>query len=134
MELRQGNRSEFAGKASGGLAVRQAMTTDMILDFIGISTDSAAAKDDDLTMNLCITDTGEQFFLKRTSGVLLVYPGSAGEVADSTLSCTRLQLLGLMMGSKDAIDAVRADGDSTAPVRLVKYMTPFSQTFNIVEP
>ena len=134
MELRQGNRSEFAGKASGGLAVRQAMTTDMILDFIGISTDSAAAKDDDLTMNLCITDTGEQFFLKRTSGVLLVYPGSAGEVADSTLSCTRLQLLGLMMGSKDAIAAVRADGDSTAPVRLVKYMTPFSQTFNIVEP
>ena len=134
MELRQGNRSEFAGKASGGLAVRQAMTTDMILDFIGISTDSAAAKDDDLTMNLCITDTGEQFFLKRTSGVLLVYPGSAGEGADSTLSCTRLQLLGLMMGSKDAIAAVRADGDSTAPVRLVKYMTPFSQTFNIVEP
>lgn len=134
MELRQGNRSEFAGKASGGLAVRQAMTTDMILDFIGISTDSAAAKDDDLTMNLCITDTGEQFFLKRTSGVLLVYPGSAGEDADSTLSCTRLQLLGLMMGSKDAIAAVRADGDSTAPVRLVKYMTPFSQTFNIVEP
>lgn len=134
MELRQGNRSEFAGKASGGLAVRQTMTTDMILDYIGISTDSAAAKDDDLTMNLCITDTGEQFFLKRTSGVLLVYPGSAGEGADSTLSCTRLQLLGLMMGSKDAIAAVRADGDSTAPVRLVKYMTPFSQTFNIVEP
>jgi len=26
------------------------------------------------------------------------------------------------------------DGDSTAPVRLVKYITPFSQTFNIVEP
>ena len=134
MELRQGNLSEFAGKASGGLAVRQAMTTDMILDFIGIATDSAAAKDDDLTINLCITDTGEHFFLKRTSGVLLVYPDAERENADSTLSCTRLQLLGLMMGSKDAIAAVRADGDSTAPVRLVKYITPFSQTFNIVEP
>ena len=134
MELRQGNLSEFAGKASGGLAVRQAMTTDMILDFIGIATDSAAAKDDDLTINLCITDTGEQFFLKRTSGVLLVYPDAAGENADSTLSCTRLQLLGLMMGSGEAMAAVHVDGDSTAPVRLVKYITPFSQTFNIVEP
>ena len=83
MELRQGNLSEFAGKASGGLAVRQAMTTDMILDFIGIATDSAAAKDDDLTINLCITDTGEHFFLKRTSGVLLVYPDAERENADS---------------------------------------------------
>ena len=134
MELRQGNLSEFAGKASGGLAVRQAMTTDMILDFIGIATDSAAAKDDDLTINLCITDTGEHFFLKRTSGVLLVYPDAERENADSMLSCTRLQLLGLMMGSEEAVAAVHVDGDSTAPVRLVKYITPFSQTFNIVEP
>ena len=134
MELRQGNLSEFAGKASGGLAVRQAMTTDMILDFIGIATDSAAAKDDDLTINLCITDTGEHFFLKRTSGVLLVYPDAERENADSMLSCTRLQLLGLMMGSEEVMAAVHVDGDSTAPVRLVKYITPFSQTFNIVEP
>ena len=50
------------------------------------------------------------------------------------LSCTRLQLLGLMMGSEEVMAAVHVDGDSTAPVRLVKYITPFSQTFNIVEP
>ncbi len=134
MELRQGNQSEFAKKANGGVAVRQAMTTDMILDFIGIATDSAAAQDDDLTMNLCITDTGEQFFLKRVSGVLLVYPGATREDADSTLSCARLQLLGLMMGNRDVIAAMRVEGDSTAPIRLVKYMTAFAQTFNVVEP
>ena len=99
-----------------------------------IATDSAAAKDDDLTINLCITDTGEHFFLKRTSGVLLVYPDAERENADSMLSCTRLQLLGLMMGSEEVMAAVHVDGDSTAPVRLVKYITPFSQTFNIVEP
>ena len=90
--------------------------------------------DDDLTINLCITDTGEHFFLKRTSGVLLVYPDAERENADSVLSCTRLQLLGLMMGSEEVMAAVHVDGDSTAPVRLVKYITPFSQTFNIVEP
>lgn len=137
MELRNGNLSEFAkkaGGANGGLSVRQAMTTDMILDFIGISTDAAAAMDDDLSLNMNITDTGETFFIKRTNGVLLVYSGETRQDADCTLTCMRMQLLGLMMGNKDVIAALTPEGDATVPVRLVKYMTPFVQTFNIVEP
>ena len=137
MELRQGNLSEYAkkaGGANGGLSVRQAMTTDMILDYIGIATDLNAAQGDDLTMKLNITDTGESFYLKRKSGVLLVYTGETQQEADCTLSCARMQLLGMMMGNKEVFAALQPEGDATVPVRLVKYITPFAQTFNIVEP
>jgi len=137
MELRNGNLSEFAKKASGangGLSVRQAMTTDMILDYIGIGTDALTAQEDDLTLNLNITDTDERFFIRRSSGVLLVYSGDNRDDADCTVTCRRLQLLGMMMGNKDVMGAVTIEGDETVPARLVKYMTPFAQTFNIVEP
>ena len=137
MELREGNLSEFAKKAmgaNGGLSVRQAMTTDMILDYIGIGTDSLAAQDDDLSLNLNITNTGEHFFVKRVNGVLLVYPGETRDGADCTVTCERIQLLGMMMGNKDVFGAVAMEGDVSVPVRLVKYITPFAQTFNVVEP
>jgi alkyl sulfatase BDS1-like metallo-beta-lactamase superfamily hydrolase len=110
------------------------MTTDMILDYIGIGTDAIAAQDDDLTLNLHITDTEERFFIRRASGVLLVYSGENRDNADCTVTCRRLQLLGLMMGNKDAADAIAVEGDETVPARLVRYITPFAQTFNIVEP
>lgn len=137
MELRNGNLSEFAkkaGGANGGLSVRQAMTTDMILDYIGIGTDAIAAQDDDLTLNLNITNTGEKFFVKRVNGVLLVYSGETRDDADCTVTCERIQLLGMMMGNQDVFAAVKIEGDASVPGRLVKYITPFQQTFNIVEP
>ncbi len=137
MELRNGNLSEFArkaGGANGGLSVRQAMTTDMILDYIGIATDSLAAQEDDLTLNLVITDTEEKLFVRRKSGVLLVYSGETRPEADCTVTCQRIQLLGMMMGNAEALQAITLEGDATVPVRLVKYLTPFAQTFNIVEP
>ena len=137
MELREGNLSEFAKKAmgaNGGLSVRQAMTTDMILDYIGIGTDSLAAQDDDLSLNLNITNTGEHFFVKRVNGVLLVYPGETRDGADCTVTCERIQLLGMMMGNKDVFGAVAMEGDVSVPVRLVNYISPFAQTFNVVEP
>ena len=137
MELRNGNLSGSARKAvgaSGGPSMRQAMTADMILDYIGIGTDAIAAQEDDLTLNLCITDTEERFFVKRTGGVLLVYAGENREDADCTVTCRRLQLLGVMAGNADALATITVEGDETVPTRLVKYMTPFAQDFNIVEP
>lgn len=133
LELRLGNQAEHAKTAGGGSDVRQAMTGDMILDFIDIATDALAAQDDDLSLNL-ILDTGEQYFVKRRNGVLLVYEGESDETADCTLNCTRLQLMGMMMGNQDVFGALKPEGDGTVPVRLVKYMTAYNFGFNIIEP
>ncbi len=133
MELRMGNQSENAKEANGGTDVRQAMTGDMILDFIDISTDAMAARDDDFTLNIVFL-SGEKYFVKRHSGVLLVYEGMTAPDADCTLKCAKLQLMGMMMGRQDVFENVETEGDATVPVRLVKYMTPFKYNFNIVEP
>ena len=137
MELRNGNLSEFARKAggsNGGLSVRRSLTADMILDYIGIVTYALAAQQDDLTLNLIISDTDERFFVRRKSGVLLVYSGENRPEADCTVTCEKMQLLGMMMGNAEALKTITLEGDATVPVRLVKYLTPFAQTFNIVEP
>ncbi len=133
LELREGNRAQTARTAGGGADVRQAMTGDMILDYIDIATDAIAARNDDLSLNLSL-DSGEKYLIRRRSGVLLVYREESDEKADCTLVCTRLQLMGMMMGNKDVFAALQPEGDATVPVRLVKYMVPYSPTFNIIEP
>ena len=133
LELRLGNQAEHGKTAGGGADVRQAMTGDMILDFIDIATDAIAAQYDDLSLNL-ILDSGEQYFVKRRNGVLLVYEGMADESADCTLRCARLQLMQMMMGSQEVFANLNPEGDSTVPVRLVKYMKAYNFNFNIIEP
>ena len=134
LELRLGNQTTQAKVANGGADVRQSMTGDMILDFIDIATDAVAAQDDDLTLNLILSDTGDTYFIKRRSGVLLVYPGMTDDSADCRLTCSKLQLMGMMMGNQEVFGNIRAEGDATVPVRLVKYMTAYDFNFNIIEP
>ena len=134
LELRLGNQTAQGKVANGGTDVRQSMTGDMILDFIDIATDAVAAQDDDLTLNLILSDTGDSYFIKRVSGVLLVYPGMSDPDADCTLTCQKLQLMGMMMGFQEAFQNLQTEGDATVPARLVKYMTAYDFGFNIIEP
>ena len=134
LELRLGNQSVNA-RTNTGVDVRAAMTPEMILDYMDICTDSIAAQNDDLSINLIITDTGDKIHVHRKSGVLLIYPDHQSEDADCTLSFTKLQLLALLGGQTDAAlkDAV-IEGDNTVPLRLIKYMKTFTRDFNVIEP
>ena len=134
LELREGNQAIHGIAATGGLEVKAAMTPMMMLDFIRISTDANAAEKDDVTLNLKVEDIGECFYLKRTSGVLLAYSGMQKEDAEATITCSKIQLLGMMAGNKEAVQNVGCEGDRGALVRLLKYMTEFEITFNVVEP
>ena len=133
LELRCGNQAIHAPKA-GAADMKAGMTAEMMLDFINISTDAIKAQNDDFTLNLIVSDTGETFFIKRRDGVLLIHKGVKGKAADCTLTCSRMQLMGLMMVNKEVLQRISAEGDKTVPVRLIKYMTPFKTDFNIIEP
>lgn len=134
LELRKGNQTATVKATGGGTDVRQSMTGGMILEFIDIATDAMAAQDDDLTLNLFLSDTGESYFIKRRGGVLLVYPGMNDTDADCTLTCTKLELMGMMMGFPEVFSKLRSEGDTSVPLRLVKHMTAFHFNFNIIEP
>ncbi len=134
-ELRNGNQSIGKKNAGGSNDVRAAMTADMMLDYIGIATDALAAQDDDLSFNLNISDTGEKYYIKRSSGVVLVYKERTEDDVDATLTCPKQALLGIMGGSLDSIkDKVKIEGDDTVLDRFGKYIKVWTRDFNIVEP
>ena len=134
-ELRNGNLAITARKAGGGEDVRAAMTAKMMLDYIGIATDADAVKDDDLSFNLNLTDTKENFYIKRKSGALLVYPGENKSDAMATITCAKQQLLAMMMGKgADVESMLNVTGDTTVPKRFYSNIKFWTMDFNIVEP
>ena len=51
------------------------MTMDMLLDYVAIITDSKKAENEDISLNLVVTDTKESYYITRQNGVLLYYEG-----------------------------------------------------------
>lgn len=74
-ELRKGNLSGLARTANGLGSAMKEMTVDMLLDYISILTDANAAQNDDVTLNLIVTDVNEKFYVTRKNGILLSYSG-----------------------------------------------------------
>ena len=131
-ELRNGNLSGRARTANGLTNSMRAMTVSMLLDYIAILTDANAAQNDDLTLNLTVTDEKEQFYVTRKNGVLLSYPGENHPDAQASVTCKRLQLFALMTGQQAG--QVQISGDSTVLKRLLAYASKFEKTFNVIEP
>ena len=131
-ELRNGNLSGRARTANGLTNSMRAMTVSMLLDYIAILTDANAAQNDDLTLNLTVTDENEQFYVTRKNGVLLTYPGENRPDAQASVTCRRLQLFALMTGQQAG--QVQISGDSTVLKRLLAYASKFEKTFNVIEP
>ena len=131
-ELRKGNLSGLARTANGlGTAMKE-MTVDMLLDYIAILTDANVAQNDDVTLNLIVTDVNEKFYVTRKNGILLSYSGENRPDAQATVTCKRLQLLALMQGQQAG--QVQVSGDATALKRLLAYASKFEKTFNVIEP
>lgn len=131
-ELRKGNLSGLARTANGLGSAMKEMTVDMLLDYISILTDANAAQNDDVTLNLIVTDVNEKFYVTRKNGILLSYSGENRPDAQATVTCKRLQLLALMQGQQAG--QVQVSGDATALKRLLAYVSKFEKTFNVIEP
>ena len=101
------------------------MTVSMLLDYIAILTDANAAQNDDLTLNLTVTDENEQFYVTRKNGVLLSYPGENHPDAQASVTCKRLQLFALMTGQQAG--QVQISGDPTVLKRLLAYASKFEK-------
>ena len=131
-ELRKGNLSGLARTANGLGSAMKEMTVDMLLDYIAILTDANAAQNDDVTLNLIVTDVNEKFYVTRKNGILLSYPGESHPDAQASVTCKRLQLLALMQGQQAG--QIQISGDPTVLKRLLAYASKFEKTFNVIEP
>ncbi|MFJ3584644.1 alkyl sulfatase C-terminal domain-containing protein [Streptomyces sp. NPDC090127] len=132
MELRHGVNP--ATIDTTGPEVASALTTDMLLDSIAVRIDGPRAWDEDLVIDLVLTDEGRRHRLTLHNGALTHRSGLAEPrtLAGLTLTLTRPQLFGLLTG--EGLAGIDTTGDPALLNRLFSYRTKADPGFPIVTP
>lgn len=133
-ELREGTITDTALKANSSADLKKSMTPEMMMDYMGILTDSNAAQDVNLKINLNFTDT-DPYLLRVDSGVLLYQKGVQADDADATLTLPRVAMFTIL--NKDEAkqqETIKIEGDQDILKKLTEHMVTFEYFFNIVEP
>ncbi|MFE6893909.1 alkyl/aryl-sulfatase [Streptomyces sp. NPDC057694] len=131
MELRHGVNEITIDTTNPEMAM--ALTTDMVLDSIAIRIDGPRAWDDDLTIDLVLTDEDRRHRLTLHNGALTHRTVTTPRTeAALTLTLTKPQLLGVLAGK--GLDGITTTGDPSLLTRLFSYVTKPDTGFPIVTP
>jgi alkyl sulfatase BDS1-like metallo-beta-lactamase superfamily hydrolase len=136
LELRAGVGGEVADVTNPEMVM--ALTTEQLLDSIAIRIDGPKAWDEDLTIDVVLTDEGRSHRLTLHNGALTHRTLSTGvhsparPPAGLTLTLTKPQLVGLLAGQ--GLDQVEHAGDMGLLQRLFALVTSPDKRFPIVTP
>ncbi len=117
----------------------RAMTTAMILDYLGVRLNGPEAASRTCTFELVVTDSGERFLLELANGVLNHTKDATVDHPTAAISLTRAALVGIVMGLTTVEDlvvggSVTIDGDAAAFTDFLGLLDTFEFWFNIVTP
>lgn len=135
-ELRNGLPGGLPPRPTGPDVVR-AMSTDMWLDFLGISIDPRKADGLHFTINLVTPDNGEKYAIEMSNGTLTNIEGEQAKNPDLTITVDRAELNRVMMGVASFDDLIASgkakfDGDRKPFDQLRDLMVPFTPDFEIL--
>ncbi|MCV2357829.1 MBL fold metallo-hydrolase [Paucibacter sp. TC2R-5] len=135
-ELRNGLPGGTPPRSTGPDVVR-AMSTEMWLDFLGISMDPKKAEGMRFAINLVTPDNGEKYLIELSNATLTNIKGQQAKNADLTITLNRSELNRVMMGLSSFDDLVKADkakfeGDRKPFDQLRSLMVSFSPSFEIL--
>ena len=111
------------------------MTPEMLLQYLGIYTDSKKIEDLSFTANIVLPE--ESYVLVVKNGVVLYEQGSLHDAAKTTWTTTRKGLFAIAQNIPEVVEAeVVQEGDTTLLGRLLEANTAADQNpyFNIIEP
>ena len=134
-ELRFGTNTDPATRASTSGGITSHMTPEMILQYLGIYTDSNKIEDLSFTANIVLPEASYVLVVKN--GVVLYEEGSLHEMADTTWMTNRQGLFGIATNNKEVIDSeVTQEGDDTLLDQLMEGNTVADMDifFHIIEP
>ena len=123
------------GKAAGKATWFAHMTPLMILQYLGIVTDTMKIQDLTFTANIILPDSS--YVLLVRDGVILYETGELKDDPDVTWTTNRAGLFAIANKDEEAIEKlVVQSGDETLLPKLLKGVTGFGDDrfFNIVEP
>lgn len=134
MELRQGPNEIVLDTTNPEMAM--ALTTDMLLDSVAVRIDGPRAWNEDLTIDLVLTDEQHRHRLTLHNGALTHRSAPAGKQPSTqpglTLTLTKPRLLGVLAGK--GLDGVAVDGDPELLSRLFSCVTESDPAFPVVTP
>ncbi len=131
MELRHGENAIALDTTNPEMAM--ALTTGMLLDSIAVRIDGPRAWDEDLTIDLVLTDENTRHRLTLHNGALTHRETPTPKTpAGLTLTLTKPHLLGIL--ADKGLDDVQVDGDPSLLARLFSYVTEPDKAFSIVTP
>lgn len=132
-ELRQNGVT--TNPTSGSGEVQRKMGVDLMLEYLGIRLDSSAGEDLNGTVNLVVTDTGEEFVLTLRAGVLLYQEGVQAADADAVWRMPKAALFALLQGSAETVRAQAEIQDEAGLLEAVcGHVVVFTPDFAIIEP
>ena len=134
-ELRSGTNTDPATRASTSGGITSHMTPEMILQYLGIYTDSNKIEDLSFTANIVLPEAS--YVLAVKNGVVLYEQGSLHDKADATWTTTRQGLFAIAQNNQDLIkELVSQEGDTTLLDRLMEgnVVADMDMFFHIIEP
>jgi len=135
-ELRNGLPGGTPQKTTGPDVVR-AMSTEMWLDFLGISMDPRKAEGISFTINLVTPDNGEKYLVELSNATLTNIKDQQAKNPDLTITINRADLNQVMMGVSSFDDLIKAgkakfDGDRKPFEQLRGLLVSFAPNFEIL--
>jgi alkyl sulfatase BDS1-like metallo-beta-lactamase superfamily hydrolase len=135
-ELRNGLPTAAPPRSTGPDVIR-AMSTEMWLDFLGISMDPKRAENLSFTLNLITPDNGEKFLVELSNATLTNIQGQQAENPTLTITINRSDLNQIMMGvsSFDAMaksGKAKFEGNPKPFAEFGKLLVTFTPDFEIL--
>jgi alkyl sulfatase BDS1-like metallo-beta-lactamase superfamily hydrolase len=116
--------------SAGGMA--RALSVTQLFDTIAIRIDGPRAASTTLSALWHFTDTGEDYWMELSNGVLIHHPTRHTPKADVTLTLTHPQLLGLL--ASGSLDGISAEGDPGVLQTLMSLTDEPDPSFPVVTP
>ena len=106
---------------------------------MAIVMDKQAMADYDFTLNVTLSDVGEQHMLRVKNGVVLVYENAQAEAADVSITGPKYALFGILNNNPQMIEkAFKVEGKAELLTLMMENMNQFplsgTNPFNIIEP
>jgi len=135
-ELRHGTSAYPQTSAGGTGATALGMSTETMLDYLGICLDAKKMEDLNFTILLQITDEGSQYLVQINHGVLLYSKNTQNVTPDVTIKTKRVGILGIARGSSELMDAnfESVEGNKDILKILTANLATFPPYFDIIEP
>lgn len=133
-ELRNGTKNYPNSEGSGATAL--GMSTETMLDYLGICLDEKKLEDQTLVINLEVTDKNAKYLLRINHGVLIYSQEKWSDKADATIKTKSAGILGIAQNNQKLMDAgiEKVEGNSDIIKTLTSSVAEFPLYFNIIEP